>query len=189
MLKRGRILISLIGFQKFFRSLSCQFFEDAVKASHTSKSALCGKCLQRHITDKKQTASFVDTHRIYVDDPFPDTYCPSNPKTYEIVFDILDEVIQVFKPKHIHIGHDELYTACVCERCKDKKPADIYAEDVRKISNYLAGKGVGTMMWGEKLLRARWDERDGAKVGGWFDEKDQQRCSGRVCFQLGYQCV
>ena len=72
------------------------------------------------------------------------------------VFDILDEVIEVFKPKRIHIGHDELYTACVCERCKDKKPSDIYAEDVRKISNYLAGKGVGTMMWGEKLLRARW---------------------------------
>jgi len=113
-------------------------------------------------------------------DPFPDTYCPSNPGTYEIVFDILDEIIDVFKPKRINIGHDELYTACVCERCKDKKPSDIYAEDVRKISEYLAGRGVGTMMWGEKLLRARWDARDGAKVGGWFDEKDHHGINYKI---------
>jgi len=107
-------------------------------------------------------------------DPYPDTYCPSHPKTYGIVFDILDEVMDVFQPKRINIGHDELYTACVCERCRDKSPADIYAEDVTKISEYLAKRGVGTMMWGEKLLRARWDERDGVKVGGWFDEKDHR---------------
>lgn len=44
----------------------------------------------------------------------------------------------------------------------------------------MAGKGVGTMMWGEKLLRARWDERDGAKVGGWFDEKDHHGITYKI---------
>lgn len=113
-------------------------------------------------------------------DPFPDTYCPSNPRTYEIVFDILDEIIDVFDPGRINIGHDELYTACVCERCRGKAPADVYAEDVTRISEYLSERGISTMMWGEKLLRARWGERDGAKVGGWFDEKDHHGITYKI---------
>ena len=102
-------------------------------------------------------------------DPWPDCYCPNHPDTYKIVFDILDEVIEVFEPKRINIGHDEYYSVSICERCKDKDPADIYAEDVKTISEYLAARGIGTLMWGEKLVRARLDYRGGRKVGGWND--------------------
>ena len=103
-------------------------------------------------------------------DPYPDCYCPNHPDTYKIVFDVLDEVIEVFEPKRINIGHDEYYSVAVCERCRDKDPADIYAEDVRVLSEYLAERGIGTLMWGEKLLRARIDGRGGLKVGGWCEE-------------------
>ena len=107
------------------------------------------------------------------DDPYPDTYCPSNPRSYEIMFDVLDEVIEVFKPKTINIGHDEFYSVGVCDKCKGKSNSSIYADDVKKISEYLASKGIGTMMWGEKLLKARFP--DGRKIGGWYEPHD---CNG-----------
>ena len=46
------------------------------------------------------------------------SYCPSNPKSYEILFDIIDEVIEVFKPEeYVHMGHDEVYQLGVCPVC------------------------------------------------------------------------
>ncbi len=86
------------------------------------------------------------------EDPYPDTYCPSNPDTYKIVFDILEEVIDVFEPKLINIGHDEYYSMCLCDRCKDKRPYEVFARDVIKIHDFLADRGIKTCMWGDKLL-------------------------------------
>ena len=77
------------------------------------------------------------------------TYCPSNPETYKLVFDMFDEVIEVFKPKYFHIGHDEIAFADVgkCERCKARLPKDLLAEDVKKLYDYLTAKGLKVMMW------------------------------------------
>lgn len=87
-------------------------------------------------------------------DEYPDTYCPNHPDTYPLVFDILDEVIEVFCPKEINIGHDEAYSISICKRCR-KTPAPVnYANDIKKIKAYLDDRGVKTVMWGEKLLNA-----------------------------------
>ena len=86
------------------------------------------------------------------EDTYPDTYCPSNPKSYEIVFDILDEVIDVFKPRYMNIGHDECYTLGKCDLCKDKDPVDLYVGDIIKINDYLRTKNVKAMMWCEKFI-------------------------------------
>ncbi len=88
-----------------------------------------------------------------MDEPFAATCCPSNPDLYKLVFDFYDEVIEVFNPKAIHIGHDEWWNMCVCDKCKDKNPAELYAEDVLKSYNYLKSRGVDTYMWGDKLCR------------------------------------
>ena len=102
-------------------------------------------------------------------DPYPDTYCPSNPKSYEILFDVLDEVIEVFKPKRLNIGHDEYYLSAHCPRCKGKDPVDLYVGDVKKIKEYLDARGIATLMWGEKLCKAR--NEKGHKFGAWYDPK------------------
>ena len=79
-------------------------------------------------------------------------YCPSNPRTYEILFDIIDEIIEVFEPKeYIHMGHDEVRSIGVCPRCKGKTPAELFAYDVNKIYNYLKSKGLKMMMWADML--------------------------------------
>lgn len=96
-----------------------------------------------------------------VEDTYPDTYCPSNPKTYEILFDILDEVIEVFNPEYLNIGHDELYTVGICDKCKDKTPVELYVDDIVKIYNYLKKRNIKTMMWGEKLYNIHLIDPDG----------------------------
>ena len=87
------------------------------------------------------------------EDPYPDTYCPSNPRSYEILFDVIDEILQVFEPKRMNIGHDEYYSIAVCEKCRSKSGAEIFARDVNKIAAYLKAKNVKTVIWGDKLLR------------------------------------
>ncbi|MBE6593422.1 MAG: hypothetical protein E7642_05455 [Ruminococcaceae bacterium] len=88
-----------------------------------------------------------------VEDTYPDTYCPSNPKTYELVFDIIDEVIEVFKPRYVHIGHDEMYTLAQCELCRGKDPVELYVGDIIKINDYLKARGIRTIMWCEKMFQ------------------------------------
>lgn len=79
-------------------------------------------------------------------------YCPSNPRTYEILFDVIDEIIEVFEPKeYVHMGHDEVRSIGVCPKCKGKTPAELFAYDVNKIHDYLAAKGLKMMMWADML--------------------------------------
>ncbi len=108
------------------------------------------------------------------EDTYPDTYCPTNPKIYEVMFDILDEVMEVFSPEYINIGHDECYSLAVCERCRDKSPIDLYTDDIIKISSYLKEHGVKTVMWGEKLYDIHLIDPEGRpwSTGGAGNEKE-----------------
>ena len=107
------------------------------------------------------------------EDPWPDAYCPENEEVYKLVFDVLDEVIEVFSPSIVHIGHDEWVNFCLCEKCKEQNAAELYAKDIKRIYEYLKEKNIRTMMWGDKLLPLI-DSR-GVTWGGarciWFDAK------------------
>lgn len=98
------------------------------------------------------------------DDPYADTYCPNAPGLYDYVLDVLDEVIEVFRPKRMHIGHDDLYSVYVCPRCRGYNVVDIYTNDIIRIHNHLAEKGVQTIIWSEKLLNSI--APSGVPVGG-----------------------
>ncbi len=79
-------------------------------------------------------------------------YCPSNEKSYDILFDIMDEIIDVFQPKgYVHMGHDEVYQIGICPKCAGKDPADLYAQDIRRIHGHLAEKGLKMMIWADML--------------------------------------
>ena len=96
---------------------------------------------------------------------WPDTYCPSNPNSYKLLFDVLDEYIEVMKPQMIHIGHDEWRMPWgVCPACRDKDPRQLFAQDVKKIHDHLSQKGVKTAMWGDHLLEAVTGERLSPRV-------------------------
>ncbi len=84
---------------------------------------------------------------------WPDTYCPSNPESYKLLFEVYDEYIELLHPRLMHAGHDELFQPVgLCPRCGDKDIRERYGEDVRKIHDYLAGKGIRMAIWGDMLL-------------------------------------
>ena len=88
------------------------------------------------------------------EDHFPEVCCPSNPDYYKMLFEIFDDMIEIFHPKRINIGHDELYVLGRCPRCKGKKAADLLLSDITKIHDFLASRGVKTMLWGDKVSHA-----------------------------------
>lgn len=98
------------------------------------------------------------------EDPFPDTYCPSNPASYRLLFDALEEVIAVFHPRMINIGHDEWYSIGLCPKCRRKPGPELYLSDVNKIAAFLKARGVQTSLWADKLLNFRGE--DGKRYGG-----------------------
>ncbi len=87
--------------------------------------------------------------------PYPDTYCPLKPEIYKIYFDALDEYIEVIHPSIINIGHDEWRVEKnLCALCQGKDYGQLFANDVTKIHDYLAKKGIITALWGDHLLES-----------------------------------
>ena len=117
---------------------------------------------QQHIELVPELPSFTHSyyllseHRELAEVPgekWPDTYCPSNPESYKLLFDVYDEYIELLHPKLLHAGHDELFLPVgLCPRCKDKDIRERYGEDVKRIHDYLQSKGVRLAIWGDMLL-------------------------------------
>ena len=86
------------------------------------------------------------------EDGYPDSYCPLHPESRRIVFDMIDEVVELLGPlRYMHMGHDEIYTMAECPRCKGKARDELLAHDVNEIHAYLKAKGVGMMIWADML--------------------------------------
>jgi hypothetical protein len=102
------------------------------------------------------------------DDPYPDTWCPSNPRTYEIYFDCLQEVLDVLHPGMVSLGHDEYAWIGFCDRCKEKTGHDIFADDILKCHAWLKERGVQTHVWSDKFYNlVKMDETEiGMGSGG-----------------------
>ena len=88
------------------------------------------------------------------------TYDPRNKEVYQKIFPLIDEVIGLFRPRAIHIGHDEVKGWHKSWKTKIKEyfipddmlPANLFLEDIKIIHSYLKNKGVETWMWGDMLL-------------------------------------
>ncbi len=97
----------------------------------------------------------VSAHRELAEDPemaWPDSYCPSNEASYRLLFEVMDEYLELLQPKRVHIGHDEWRAGAFCPRCRGRDPGRLYAEDVLRIQRHLREKGVETWMWGDHFV-------------------------------------
>ena len=103
-------------------------------------------------------------------DIFPDTYCPSNEKSYELYFEVADEVLEVFEPNTVSIGHDEIRVLGWCEKCKDKSGHELVGGDVCRLHDFYASRGVRIAMWAESAQR--FVSHRGSVIG---DDKDEIR--------------
>ena len=103
------------------------------------------------------------------DAEWPDSYCPSNPQSYELLFDVYDEYIDVIHPRMVHVGKDEWRMEVnVCPRCKGKDYRELFVQDVTRIYHYLKSRGVKMGFWGDHLLEnvrgkgfRTWKDRNG----------------------------
>ncbi len=88
-------------------------------------------------------------------DTWPDTYCPSHPETYKLLFDVMDEYIEVTKPGMIHAAHDEWFAPFgLCSCCRSRDPGELFGSDLRKIHEYLSGRSIKMAIWGDYLLES-----------------------------------
>ena len=80
------------------------------------------------------------------------SYCPQNPKSYEIVYDLIDEIVEVVRPRRfVHMGHDEIYQLGLCPKCKNVPKDVLYEKHVTAMHDYLAKKGLRMMIWSDAL--------------------------------------
>jgi hypothetical protein len=78
-------------------------------------------------------------------------YNPLEPRTYEVLLPIVDEVLELFNPRYFHIGHDEVRNV-VPFPASNVSFADAFIADTRRLHAHLAAAGVRTMMWHDVLL-------------------------------------
>jgi len=83
--------------------------------------------------------------------------CPNHPDIKPIIFDLMDELIEVCEADGLHIGCDEVFDIGCCDRCKatGKSTADIFADWINALASHLRENGKQTYMWSDRLLSSK----------------------------------
>ena len=82
------------------------------------------------------------------------SYCPLHPDVHEVVFALVDEIMDVFEADAFHAGLDEVFYIGddKCPRCAGKDKAELFAGEVTKIRDHLKKKNWELWIWGDRLL-------------------------------------
>lgn len=106
-------------------------------------------------------------------DPTGYGFCLSNEKTYEVMFDIIDDICDKYLlpngVRSYHIAGDEVYPLvgmhpdhpyrridpwCKCEQCRQRSDQHNYVEYIVRIATHLKEKGIEHIsMWHDQLVR------------------------------------
>ena len=85
------------------------------------------------------------------------SWCPLHPEVNKIVFELMDELIEVFEADAMHVGLDEVFLIGDedCPRCKGKSKAELLAKAINDYHKHLVGKHkIEILMWGDRLIDA-----------------------------------
>lgn len=82
------------------------------------------------------------------------SYCPLHPEIHAIIFDLIDELVEVFEADAFHAGMDEVFYLAEeqCPRCNGLDPAELFAGEVRAIHEHLAQTNKELWIWGDRLI-------------------------------------
>lgn len=90
-----------------------------------------------------------------------DVLCVGKKSTYGFAFDVIDELIELFPDKFIHIGGDEVVTMRWerCEHCQAlmkkegiESEAQLQQLFMNKVNSYVKSKGYTAIMWNYEIL-------------------------------------
>ena len=101
-------------------------------------------------------------------------YCrewdPTNPRVYQIVYALVDEIVDAFDADALHVGMDEVFLigSDASPSTKGKDPAEVFAKAVNDMYTHVVRKrGLQMLMWGDRLIDAsRYD------FGEWESSKN-----------------
>jgi len=82
------------------------------------------------------------------------SYCPLHPGVHEVVFALVDELMEVFQAESFHAGMDEVFYIGMeeCPRCAGKDRSVLFAGEVNRIRDHLASRGKELWIWGDRLI-------------------------------------
>lgn len=81
--------------------------------------------------------------------------CPRHPQVGEVVFALLDELIDAFQADAVHVGMDEVFEIGRCPRCRGIPNDRLFADWVNTLHGHIVEtRGVEMWMWGDRLLDA-----------------------------------
>ncbi|WP_423146096.1 family 20 glycosylhydrolase [Rubrolithibacter danxiaensis] len=82
------------------------------------------------------------------------SYCPLHPEVHKVVFDLMDEICDVFETDAFHAGMDEVFYIGdeKCPRCQGRDKAELFAGEVSAIRNHLALSNRKLWIWGDRLI-------------------------------------
>lgn len=85
------------------------------------------------------------------------SYCPLHPDVHKVVFDLVDEICDVFEANAFHAGMDEVFYLgeLQCPRCAGRDKAELFAGEVRTIRDHLAQKNRKLWIWGDRLIEGK----------------------------------
>lgn len=82
------------------------------------------------------------------------SYCPLHPDVHNVVFDAVDEVLEITGADALHAGMDEVFILGDedCPRCRGRLRAELFAEEVQRVRNHLAKSGKELWIWADRYL-------------------------------------
>jgi hypothetical protein len=101
------------------------------------------------------------------------SYCPLHPDVHKVVFEVVDEIMEVCETKQFHAGMDEVFYIGEekCPRCSGKDKSKLFADEVNKIAAHVESKGGRLWIWGDRMLDSKM-----TKLGMWeASENDTHR--------------
>ena len=81
--------------------------------------------------------------------------CMTNPLVKIILFDLIDELLEVFEADGMHIGCDEVLNIGLCPECKKYSNAKLFGDWVTAIHDHLASRGAEMLIWGDRFLNSK----------------------------------
>ncbi len=102
-------------------------------------------------------------------------FCPSNPKTYEMQFDLYRDAMEAMPySKYLHIGGDEITEIGICDRCvaTGKSGFELQMEWLKKVSDFAIESGKTPIFWDDMPLKH--GDLWGLLHRGYSDEKVEE---------------
>lgn len=82
------------------------------------------------------------------------SYCPLHPDLHKVLFDVMDELVDVFETDAFHAGMDEVFYLGEdkCPRCGGHDKAELFADEVRRLRDHLAIRRKELWIWGDRMI-------------------------------------